>query len=166
MGRVQRTSCVPVSSPQVWLNAVKPELDELMKCAPFAKADVEMRQNTTNETTMKSKLNSITALLLLAGSVIAVVTMSCSVQAVDIWGRGEVPRITDPKDVPQTIPEIWKDYNENYDRNNPLEAVVHKTWETKDGIVVNWVQMTVGTFQGRKSVVCGYWAYPKGAKQV
>ena len=68
--------------------------------------------------------------------------VSAHSHAMDIWGQGEVPRITDPKDVPQTLPEIWKGYNECYDKHNPLEAVVHKTWETPDGIVVNWVQVT------------------------
>jgi cephalosporin-C deacetylase-like acetyl esterase len=94
--------------------------------------------------------------------------LACSMNAhgADIWGKGEVPRITDPKDVPQTLPEMWKDYDENYDKNNPLEARIHKTWETQDGIVVNWVQLTVGTFQGKKSIVCGYWAYPKGAQNL
>ena len=87
-------------------------------------------------------------------------------QAADIWGKGDVPRITDPKDLPQTLPELWKDYDANFDRYNPLEAKIHKTWETEDGIVVNWVQLTVGTFQGKKSIVCGYWAYPKGAQNL
>lgn len=93
-------------------------------------------------------------------------TQAMSAFAMDIWGKGEVPRITDPKDVPQTLPEMWKDYDANYDKSNPLEVVIHKTWETKDSIVVNWVQLTVGTFQGKKSIVCGYWAYPKGAKNL
>jgi len=91
---------------------------------------------------------------------------SMNAHAVDIWGKGDVPRITDPKDVPQTLTEMWKDYDANYDKNNPLEAKIHKTWETNDGIVVNWVQLTVGTFQGKKSIVCGYWAYPKGAQNL
>ena len=89
-----------------------------------------------------------------------------SAQAAGIWGKGEVPRITDPKDVPLTLPEMWKDYNKSYDKHNPLEAKIHKTWETPDGIVVNWAQLTVGTFQGKKSIVCGFWAYPKGAKNL
>ena len=84
--------------------------------------------------------------------------------ATDIWGTGEVPRLTDPADVPQTLEEIWSGYEESYDKNYPLEAKIHKTWEVDNGaIVVNWVQLTVGTFQGKKAIVCGYWAYPKGA---
>jgi len=87
--------------------------------------------------------------------------------AVDIWGTGEVPRLTDPANAPQTIEEIWSDYERHYDKHNPLEAKVHKTWERNDGrVVVNWVQLTVGTFQGKKALVCGYWAYPKGAKNL
>jgi hypothetical protein len=100
------------------------------------------------------------------GLVALALACSMNTHAADIWGKGEVPRITDPKDVPQTLAEMWKDYDENYDKNNPLEAKIHKTWETKDGIVVNWVQLTVGTFQGKKSIVCGYWAYPKGAQNL
>ena len=98
--------------------------------------------------------------------VIAVGIMSGRTQAMDIWGQGEVPRITDPRDVPQTLPEMWKGYDESYDKHNPLEAVIHKTWETQDGMVVNWVQISVGTFRGKKSIVCGYWAYPKGARNL
>jgi hypothetical protein len=85
----------------------------------------------------------------------------------DIWGTGEVPRLTDPADVPQTFDEIWTGYEKSYDQHNPLEAKIHKTWEVDGGhIVVSWVQLTVGTFQGKKAVVCGYWAYPKGAKDL
>ena len=85
----------------------------------------------------------------------------------DIWGGGEVPRLTDPANIPQTFEEIWPSYDKSYDQNNPLEAKIHKTWEVDGGqIVVNWVQLTVGTFQGKKAVVCGYWAYPKGAKNL
>ena len=84
--------------------------------------------------------------------------------ATDIWGTGEVPRLTDPADVPQTLEEVWSGYEQNYDKNYPLEAKIHKTWEVDNGtIVVNWVQLTVGTFQGKKAIVCGYWAYPKDA---
>ena len=34
--------------------------------------------------------------------------LACSINthAADIWGKGDVPRITDPKDVPQTLPEL------------------------------------------------------------
>jgi dienelactone hydrolase len=94
------------------------------------------------------------------------ILLGCSVaNAVDIWGNGEVPRITDPKEVPKTIDAMWKGYVESYDKHNPLEVKVHKTWEDQ-GIVVNWVQLTIGTFQGQKTIVCGHWAYPKGAKNL
>jgi hypothetical protein len=86
--------------------------------------------------------------------------------ATELWGRGEVPRLTDPADVPMTLEEIWTGYEQSYDKNNPLEAKIHKTWEVAGDVVVNWVQLTVGTFQGKKLVVCGYWAYPKGAKNL
>jgi dienelactone hydrolase len=85
----------------------------------------------------------------------------------EIWGKGEVLRITDPQQVPGTLEEIWDGYEKDYDANNPLEVKVHKTWEVDGGaIVVNWVQMTLGTFQGKKSIVCGYWAYPKGVHKL
>ena len=89
-----------------------------------------------------------------------------AVGEMDIWGKGEVPSITDSKDVPQTLEDIWSGYEKSYDTHNPLETKIHKTWKTEDGIVVNWVQITVGTFLGKKAVVCGYWAYPKGAKNL
>ncbi len=98
--------------------------------------------------------------------ILAALLQSSAVMAMDIWGTGEVPRITDPKDVPRSIEEIWDGYNKHYDRHNPLEAVFHKAWEREGGIVVHWVQLTVGTFQGRKTIVCGHWAYPKGGKDL
>lgn len=83
--------------------------------------------------------------------------------SIDIWGKGGVPRITDPQQVPGTLEEIWAGYNKSYDVHNPLEVKIHKTWAVDGGaIVVNWVQITLGAFQGKKSIVCGYWAYPKG----
>ncbi|RMD75023.1 MAG: hypothetical protein D6820_15530, partial [Lentisphaerae bacterium] len=91
----------------------------------------------------------------------------CTSIAGDIWGKGEVPRITDPRDVPDTLEALWEGYNKNYDRYNPLEARILKRWQRDNGkIIVNWVQLTVGTFQGRKTIVCGYWAYPKGASRL
>jgi len=90
----------------------------------------------------------------------------CLLGAMDIWGTGEVPSITDAKEVPRSLNEIWDAYEKDYDKNNPLEAKIHKTWETDDGIVVNWAQVTVGTFRGEKAVICGSFAYPKGAKNL
>jgi len=81
----------------------------------------------------------------------------------DIWGAGEVPSITNQVDVPQNLSDIWDAYEKDYDKNNPLEPVIHKTWKTEDGIVVNWAQVTVGTFRGEKAVICGYFTYPAGA---
>jgi dienelactone hydrolase len=94
--------------------------------------------------------------------VLLVQTATSDAQTIEIWGKGEVPRITDPKHVPRTIDEIWKDYNRSYDKNNPLEVKIHKTWRREGDIIVSWVQLTIGTFQGKKSTVCGYWAYPAG----
>ncbi len=100
-------------------------------------------------------------------SIACLLGFSVGVDAMDIWGKGEVARITDAKHVPQNLEEIWKGYNASYDKHNPLEAKIHKTWEADNGaIVVNWVQLTVGTFQGKKTIVCGYFAYPKGAKKL
>ena len=96
---------------------------------------------------------------------VLIVALACCpvADAMDIWGQGEVPRITNPADVPHTLEEIWSGYDAHYDTHNPLEVVIHKTWEVPGGVVVNWVQLTVGTFQGQKAIVCGYFAYPKGA---
>jgi formyltetrahydrofolate synthetase len=59
--------------------------------------------------------------------VLLVQTATSDAQTIEIWGKGEVPRITDTKHVPRTIDEIWKDYNRSYDKNNPLEVKIHKT---------------------------------------
>ena len=95
-----------------------------------------------------------------------VVFFAFDANADDIWGKGEVPRITDSKNVPQTIDEIWRGYEKSYDNNNPLDVKIHKTWEVDGDVVVSWVQLTVGTFQQKKSIVCGYWAYPKNAQNL
>jgi dienelactone hydrolase len=101
------------------------------------------------------------------GLAFSLVCLSQTVNASNIWGTGEVPRITKPENVPQTLEEIWSGYEQTYDKYNPLEAKFHKTWEVDNQkIVVNWVQLTVGTFQGKKATVCGYWAYPKDAKNL
>ena len=106
-----------------------------------------------------------------AKRIVGMIAMSCfgfssSFAATHIWGTGEVPRLTDPAAVPRTLEEIWTGYEQHYDKNNPLEAKIHKTWEVAGDVVVNWVQLTVGTFQGKKAIVCGYWAYPKDAKDL
>jgi hypothetical protein len=85
--------------------------------------------------------------------------------AMDIWGTGEVPSIADAKDVPRSLEAIWSGYEAHFDTHNPLEPVTHKSWEV-DEIVVNWTQVTVGVFRGEKAAICGYWAYPKGAKNL
>lgn len=113
---------------------------------------------------MKNKSVILSALIIVELTVVGMGSLRA--RAIDIWGKDEVPRITNPKDVPQTLPEMWKGYNESYDKNNPLEAKIFKTWETQDGFVVNWVELTVGTFQGKKSIVCRFWAYPKDAKNL
>ena len=99
-------------------------------------------------------------------SLLLIFTTQLALGATDIWGTGEVPSITNAEDVPRTLNEIWDTYEADYDTHNPLEAKIHKTWETDDGIVVNWAQVTVGTFRGHKAVICGYFAYPKGAKNL
>jgi len=99
-------------------------------------------------------------------SIILILIPQFVLGGMDIWGKGEVPSITDPKYVPRTLNEIWDAYEKDYDKNNPLEPVIHKTWETEDGIVVSWAQVTVGTFRGKKATICGYYAYPKGAKSL
>ena len=54
-------------------------------------------------------------------SVLIVVLACCPVaDAMDIWGQGEVPRITNPADVPHTLEEIWSGYDAHYDTHNPL----------------------------------------------
>ena len=110
---------------------------------------------------MAIKLKTINKNLLLCIGLL-VQTATSDAQTIEIWGMGEVPRITDPKHVPRTINEIWKDYDRSYDKNNPLEVKFHKTWQREGDIIVHWVQLTIGTFQGKKSMVSGYWAYPKG----
>jgi len=76
-----------------------------------------------------------------------------------LWGKGEVPRLTDPASVPQTLEALWSGYEAAYDQHNPLEVEILKTWE-EDGIRLHVVRFTVGTFQGKKAKLAGFYGYP------
>ena len=41
----------------------------------------------------------------------------------------------------------------------------HESWE-KDGLVFHVVRFTVGTFKAKKSILAGYYVYPKGGKNL
>ena len=64
--------------------------------------------------------------------------------------------------VPQTIEEIWGDYDP---RQEPLEAETLKEWET-DGVVCRIVRFRIGVFKGSKSVMAGLYAFPKGGERL
>lgn len=68
-----------------------------------------------------------------------------------------LPPLVDGR-VPSSIDEIWGDYDP---RQEPLETEVCKEWE-EDGVVCRIVRFRVGIFKGKKSVVAGIVAMPKG----
>jgi len=91
--------------------------------------------------------------------------LSSSFAAGDIWGAGSVPAIESAEDVPRSLEQLWSGYEEDYDRRNPLETEILKTWE-EDGIVYNVVRFTVGVFRGEKAKLAGFYAYPKGGEDL
>jgi hypothetical protein len=62
-------------------------------------------------------------------------------------------------DGPWTIEEIWSGYDP---RKEPLEAETIKEWEDGE-IVCRIVRFRVGIFKGKKSLVGGLLAFPRGA---
>jgi len=66
--------------------------------------------------------------------------------------------------VPTTPDELWADFP-NFDKKTPLDVEILKTWE-EDGIVCHVVRYTVGVFKGHTVKMAGYYAYPKGGKDL
>ncbi len=71
---------------------------------------------------------------------------------------------TAPGDLPRDARELWERVDAEH-RDIPLETEVLKTWED-DGIVFNVVRFTVGVYRGRKAKLAGYYAYPKGGRDL
>ena len=66
--------------------------------------------------------------------------------------------------IPQTIEELWADFPAR-DKATPLETEILKTWEEK-GVMMHLVRFTIGTFRGEKLKLAGFYAYPKGEKNL
>ena len=66
--------------------------------------------------------------------------------------------------IPQTVEDLWADFPA-LDKATPLDAEILKTWE-EDGVVMNIVRFNVGKFGGQMLKVAGYYAYPKGGKNL
>ena len=71
---------------------------------------------------------------------------------------------TAPGDLPRDPRELWERVDAEH-RDIPLETEVLKTWED-GGIVFNVVRFTVGVYRGRKAKLAGYYAYPKGGRDL
>lgn len=63
---------------------------------------------------------------------------------------------------PDSVDEIWSDYDP---RREPLEVEVLKEWE-EDELVCRIVRYRVGVFKGKKAVVAGIYAFPKGKSKL
>lgn len=61
------------------------------------------------------------------------------------------------QDVPQTVEQTWATYDP---RAEPLEVEFIRE-STEDGIVLQYIRYVVGTFDGRKTRVAAFYAYPK-----
>jgi dienelactone hydrolase len=67
-------------------------------------------------------------------------------------------------DIPQSVEELWADVDAK-SKNLPLDVEILNE-EEKDGIVLLTVRFTVGTYKGKVSKLAGYYAYPKGGKNL
>ena len=90
-----------------------------------------------------------------------------SVIALNVWASlgicasESLPPLIDAQ-VPKNLDELWGDYDP---RSEPLNTKLVAQWE-EDGVVVEYVVFDIGTFKGQKSVVSGFYAYPKGKKDL
>ena len=65
-------------------------------------------------------------------------------------------------EIPRTLNQLWSHFDP---RKDPLEIEVLKEWE-EDGIVCRIVRYQVGVFKGVPSHVAGFYAFPKGGKNL
>ncbi len=64
--------------------------------------------------------------------------------------------------IPQTADELWQGYDAS---SEPLDTHVVKEFE-QDGIIIQYVLFTVGTFKEKPARVAAYFAYPKGGTKL
>ncbi|MBI1373797.1 MAG: prolyl oligopeptidase family serine peptidase [Phycisphaera sp.] len=69
------------------------------------------------------------------------------------------PALADDAAFPQTFDALWADVDP---RRDPLDVQIVRGWE-EQGVEMNYVVFTVGTFKGKVSRVAGYYGYPRGA---
>ncbi|MDP4884784.1 MAG: acetylxylan esterase [Opitutales bacterium] len=62
----------------------------------------------------------------------------------------------------QTYDELWADFDP---RAEPLDVEVLHEWEV-DGVVLKVLRYRVGVFKGKKAMMAGVYAYPKGGKDL
>ncbi len=67
-----------------------------------------------------------------------------------------------PIKCPKTVQELYEDVDPTLE---PLETVVVREWE-KEEIVYRYVTFHVGTYLGRPARMAGFFAFPKGKKEV
>ena len=89
-----------------------------------------------------------------------VVAFHC-LAAADVRAQDSLPPLKDGK-VPQTLDELWGDYDPT---SEPIEAKIVREWEEK-GIVLRYITYTIGTFKGQKSIMSGFYAFPKGKRNL
>lgn len=63
------------------------------------------------------------------------------------------------RNVPQTIEELWKDYDP---RKEPLDTEILKEW-MEDNVIMKVVRYRIGIFKGQKAMMAAIYGYPKGA---
>ncbi len=72
-----------------------------------------------------------------------------------------LPPLIDGK-TPQSLQELWAGFDP---RKEPIDSEITKEWEV-DGIICRVIRYRVGIFKGSPATVAGFYAFPKGAKNL
>jgi dienelactone hydrolase len=97
---------------------------------------------------------------------ISVQTMSatltvCLISGLSTFAQDTFTPIKTTEDVPQTVTDLWKDYDP---RAEDLDVKVIKEWKA-EGVVTRYITFKVGTFKGADSRIAAYYSFPDNGKK-
>ncbi|MEK9773945.1 MAG: hypothetical protein VW576_10330, partial [Opitutae bacterium] len=72
------------------------------------------------------------------------------------WGVDTFVPYQTPDQVPQTAKELWGSYDST---KEALDVKVIKEWK-EDGVVIQYLTYSVGTFKGTDARVAAYYSFP------
>ena len=71
-------------------------------------------------------------------------------------GKDTLVPISDPKKIPTSAIELWKNYDPHAE---PLEVKIIKEWKTNE-VTTRYITYHVGRFKGSASRVAAYYSFP------